>query len=98
MWLFSFVLFVGASGGPAIQATLKPLQIAASLYGAVQDAPEQGRIGRWAGDGDHSVRRVWGRSARTKKEGPDGSQALKGGSPSAMAASRPPLTACAPPG
>jgi hypothetical protein len=40
MWLFSFALFVGASGSRAIQATLKPLQIAASLYGAVQDAPE----------------------------------------------------------
>jgi len=98
MWLFSFVLFVGASGGPAIQATLRPLQIAAALYGAAKDAPKQGRSGRWAGDGDRTFRRTLSRSARTKKEGPDGSQALKGRSPSAMAASRPPLTACALPG
>jgi hypothetical protein len=42
MWLFSFVLFVGASGDPAIQATPKPLQIAASLYGAFHTPPKTG--------------------------------------------------------
>jgi hypothetical protein len=40
MWLFSFALFVGASGSPAIQATLKPLQIAAYLDGAFHTPPK----------------------------------------------------------
>jgi hypothetical protein len=42
MWLISFVLFVGASGDPAIQATPTPLQIAASLYGAFHTPPKTG--------------------------------------------------------
>jgi hypothetical protein len=98
MWLVLLVLFVGASGGPAIQATPKPLQIAASLYGVFQNAPKQGCFGRCGGDGDKSVPLMLAAQPEGTKEGPDGSQALKGGSPSAMAALRPPLTACAPSG